>query len=192
MNGYEKNLIEENMKDIEIKAKCLYKKYAFSTEEFNEFFQTACLYVCERVHKYDGKVKFSTFVNGILENAFIDRLRSASSKQMNTISLDEHFGVSDGDGVSLSEFLKTDNSTENNALRAVSEECLKKYILGVKKKCTSKTTVRGFDALELKLQGYSAKEISKILNAKGNSVRTGISRAKKMLVNDVAFCKLIS
>ena len=189
MNDYEKSLIEDNLSAIEIKAKYLYKKYAFPMEEFNEFFQTACLYVCNRVHKYDEKVKFSTFVNSILENAFIDRLRSMIGKRINTVSLDECFGDCEGEGVSLAEFLKTDNCTENNALAAISEESLKKYILRVKNKCTSKTTVRGFDALELKMQGYSGREISKIFNAPDNSVRMWISRAKKMLVNDADFAE---
>ena len=190
MNEKEKRIIAENMKAIEIRAKYLYNKYAFPWEEYDEFLQVACLYVCEKMHKFDGKSKFSTFVDAILENAFIDRLRVTNNKRFFPMSLDEcYVEDEDGDSAVLAEFLKIDNSTENTVLSAITEDVVKKYIAKAKAKCTSKTTVKGFDALELKIEGYSGSEIAKIFNVPSNSLRMWISRAKKALLSDGEFAE---
>lgn len=190
MREKETKLIAENMKAIEIRAKYLYKTYAFPSEEFDEFLQVAYLFICEKVHKFDGKVKFSAFVDAVLENAFIDRLRTTKNKRFFTLSLDACYIEDDeGDGPALADFLKTDNNTENTVLSAITEDDARKYIAKAKAKCTSKTTVKGFDALELKIEGYSGSEIAKMFNVPANSLRMWVSRAKKALLADREFAE---
>ena len=188
MNDTERRLLEENLKAVEIRAKYLYKKYAFPKEEFEEFFQVACMFICDRIHKYNGTTKFSTFVDNVLENAFIDRVRKINRQRIDEISIDECCtDCADNNDTSLAEFLKSDNDTENEALLEYTKDYMKKCINRAKLNCTSKTTVRGFDALELKMEGYTGAEIADMLSVPSNSLRSWISRAKKLLFTDKEF-----
>ena len=192
MTDKEKLLIEENMKAIEIRTKQLVKKYGIPMHEYEEYLQVACLVICNKIHKYDESKSFSTFVDAVLENAFIDMHRADRSSKIDIISIDECC-VEDGSGseASLADFLATDNNTENEVLASITNDIIKKCIKRAKAKCTSQTTVKGFDALELKFEGYSGAEIARMFNVPSNSVRSWISRAKKTLLAEREFADLL-
>lgn len=191
MNTREKRLIEENMKAIEIRAKYLFKKYGSQHEEYDEYFQNACLMVCNKIHKYDGSTEFSTFVDAILENAFIDLYRMNGKNKPDVLSLDECCSGDDDCDVTLRDFLADKKNTENEVIARITETVVSNCIDKARMKCTSKTTVRGFDALELKIKGYTGTEIAKIFNVPTNSLRAWISRAKKELLREREFADLI-
>ena len=193
MTDKEKMLIEENMKAIEIRTKLLVKKYGIPQEEYEEYLQIACLVVCNKIHKYDETKNFSTFVDAILENAFIDMHRADKSRKIDLISFDECC-IDDGCGseASLADFLATDNNTENEVLAGITNDIIKRCIKKAKEKCTSQTTVKGFDALELKFEGYSGAEIARMFNVPSNSLRSWISRAKKTLLAEREFADLLN
>ena len=188
MTEKEKKLIEENMKAIEIRTKLLVKKYGIHADEYEEYFQMACLVICNKVDKYDDSKSFSTFVDAVLENAFIDMHRADKRSKVELISFDECC-VDDGCGseASLADFLATDNDTENEVLATITNDIIRSCIKSAKAKCTSNTTVRGFDALELKFEGYTGAEIARMFNVPSNSVRSWISRAKKILLAEREF-----
>ena len=52
-------------------------------------------------------------------------------------------------------------------------------------------TLKGFEALELKLDGYSGEEIAKLFDVSSNSLRSWMSRAKKILLNEKGFVAMI-
>lgn len=192
MTDKEKRLIEENMKAIEIRTKQLVKKYGIPAHEYEEYLQVACLVICNKIHKYDEAKSFSTFVDAVLENAFIDMHRADKSNKIDIISFDDCC-VEDGSGseASLADFLATDNNTENEVLAGITNDIIKRCIKSAKAKCTSKTTVRGFDALELKFEGYTGAEIARMFNVPSNSLRSWISRAKKILLAEREFEDLL-
>lgn len=193
MTDKEKLLIEENMKAIEIRTKQLVKKYGIPAHEYEEYLQVACLVICNKIHKYDEAKSFSTFVDAVLENAFIDMHRADKSSKIDLISLDECC-IDDGCGseASLADFLATDNNTENEVLAGITNDIIKRCIKKAKEKCTSQTTVKGFDALELKFEGYSGAEIARMFNVPSNSLRSWISRAKKTLLAEREFADLLN
>ena len=193
MTDKEKMLIEENMKAIEIRTKLLVKKYGIPQDEYEEYLQIACLVICNKIHKYDETKSFSTFVDAILENAFIDMHRADKSRKIDLISFDECC-IDDGCGseASLADFLATDNNTENEVLAGITNDIIKRCIKKAKEKCTSQTTVKGFDALELKFEGYSGAEIARMFNVPSNSLRSWISRAKKTLLAEREFVDLLN
>ena len=45
-------------------------------------------------------------------------------------------------------------------------------------------TVKGFEALELKMQGYSGSEIAQMFQVPANSLRAWMSRARAILLKD--------
>lgn len=192
MTDKEKMLIEENMKAIEIRTKLLVNKYGIRLDEYDDYLQMACLVICNKIHKYDETKGFSTFVDAVLENAFIDMYRVDKSGKIDLISLDECC-IDDGCGseASLADFLATDNNTENEVLAGITNDIVKRCIKNAKEKCTSQTTVRGFDALELRFEGYSGAEIARMFNVPSNSIRSWISRAKKILLAEREFEELL-
>lgn len=192
LSEYERNLIEENMHMVEIVVKMLMSKFGISKDEYEEYCQIGYLVLCSKVGKYDGSTKFSTFANKVLTNAFIDKHRFDRSRNREIISLDEICSEdADGNGTSLVAFLASETDVENEALSKVTNELIRKYIKSAKERCSAQTTVKGFEALELKLDGYSGEEIAKLFDVPSNSLRSWMSRAKKLLLNEKGFIAMI-
>lgn len=188
----EKLFIEKNMKTIEIGTKKFMNKYNIQMNEYEEYFQRACLAVCNKMHKYDRNMAFSTFVGAVLENALIDIHRKESRNIVGAVSIEECYMVEDGElELSLGNFLTATDDTENDALSRIVDLEVKKCIKYAKEKCTSNVVIRGFEALELKIAGYTGTEIARIYNVPSNSVRAWISRAKKVLAAEREFKELL-
>lgn len=190
MNENDKRLIEENMDKLEITIKSIALKFNIGYAEFEDYRQMAYLTVCNKVHKYDGSTKFTTFADMVITHALIDKYRREKNKNLDTISLDDVCFEGDEDA-KLMDFLASESNTENKVLAKVTDELIKKYIRDEKHKCSAHTTVRGFEALELKLAGYSGEEIANMFNVPSNSLRSWMSRAKKILLSQNEFVELV-
>ena len=192
MREKDKKMIEENMDSINIIIKKLVGKFGISYTEADEYRQTGYLALCTAVCKYNGSTKFSTFANKVITNAFIDKYRRDKARKIDSVSLDNVYAEDDnGNEASLINYLATDNNTENEVLTRTTNDLIIKYIKNTKDKCSAKTTVKGFDALELNLRGYSGEEIANMFNVPSNSVRSWMSRAKKCLKENREFMELI-
>ncbi|MBR0277868.1 MAG: sigma-70 family RNA polymerase sigma factor [Clostridia bacterium] len=187
MNEYEKNLVENNLSAVKSVVNGLIYSGRINQSEYDDYFQYGCLMLCEKAGKYDGRVKFSTFAETVLKNAFVDLYRKNKNSVSGDVSLSEE--LSD-DGALLEEFLKSKLDTEKEVLSAVLEKDIKQMISEAKRKCKTPTTVKGFEALELKISGMTGSEIAKLYNVPANSVRSWISRAKKILLADEKFVAL--
>lgn len=192
MSKNDRKLIEDNMHTVEIIVKRIMKKFGISKNEYEDYCQIGYLVLCSKVHRYDGSTKFSTFADRVLTNAFIDKYRFEKNRNKELLSLDDVCSEdADGNGVSLAEFLVADTNVENEVLSKMTNDALKKYIASAKTKCSAKTTVRGFEALELKLEGYSGEEIANMFDVPSNSLRSWMSRAKKALLDEKDFVALV-
>lgn len=188
----DRKLIEDNMHTVEITVKRIMKKFGISKNEYEDYCQIGYLVLCSKVQRYDGSTRFSTFADKVLTNAFIDKYRFEKNRNKELLSLDDVCSEdSDGNGVSLAEFLVADTNVENEVLSKITNDAIKKYIASAKTKCSAKTTVRGFEALELKLEGYSGEEIANMFDVPSNSLRSWMSRAKKALLNEKDFVALV-
>lgn len=182
MHEYERKLIENNMCVVDCVVKEMMKKYCIPKEEYEDYRQTGFLILCSKVHKYDGSTKFKTFADKILKNAFIDMHRT--NHKIETKSLDAKLCDNDENDEELIDLIPAPNNTENEIIAKVTTDMIKEHFNRIKGKCTAKTTVRGFEALELKMQGYSGQEIAEMFNVPANSLRSWMSKAKKLLVDD--------
>ena len=190
MSEKDKRLIEENLDKLEVTIKSLAKKFNVSACDFDDYRQTAYLTLCSRTYKYDGRTKFITFANTVITNVMIDKYRREKSRNVEMISLnDARFECEDE--TNLLDFLASENDTENEVLAKVTNDMVKKYIRNAKDKCTATTTVRGFEALELKLEGYSGEEIASMFNVPSNSLRSWMSKAKKLLLCENDFVEMV-
>ena len=192
MTEYEKKLIEDNMNTVAIITRCFLKQYNIPGTEFDDYCQNGYLILCKKVHKYDGSTKFSTFINIVLRNAFIDIYRTNKSRYLEVVSMDEYLSEDKTSReYQLADFLKSDNSTENEVISKATDELIKNCINKAKRKCKSQTILKGFQALELRINGYSGKQISEMLNTPANTIRVGINRAKSILLDDKDFVNFI-
>lgn len=190
MREKDKRLIEENLDKLEVTIKSLAKKFNVPACDFEDYRQTAYLTLCNKTYKYDGSTKFITFANTVIINAMIDKYRREKNKKIEMVSLDDACFECEGE-TNLLDFLASENDTENEVLTRVTNDMVKKYIRNAKDKCTAKTTLRGFEALELKLEGYSGEEIASMFNVPSNSVRSWMSKAKKLLLCEKDFVELV-
>lgn len=193
MTEEKKRIIEENIDGLEFTVKTLLSGFNITGDEAEEYRQTGYLALCKKVDKYDGSTKFTTFAGTVLRNTFIDKYRHDKVRNGDCISIDEICCENDnGDGVSLAQFLATKNDTESEVLTKITNELIRKNIKDAKEKCSAQTTVKGFEALELKLAGYSGEEIARLFNVPSNSIRSWMSRAKKILLTDYGVQDLIT
>lgn len=188
MTEQEKMLIEDNMNAVTMTTWQFLKQHNIPRTEFEDYRQNGYLILCSKVHKYDGSTKFSTFIDVVLRNAFIDIYRTDKNRRLDMVSLDDYLSEEKTFNDSqLAAILEGEDSTENEVLEKVTNEIMKKCIKRAKSKCTSKTTVRGFEALELRIAGYTGAQISEMMKTPSNSIRVGINRAKKILLDDKEF-----
>lgn len=193
MKENEKRLIEENIEKIDYIIKKFICSFNIPNNEMEEYKQIAYLALCNKTYKYDGSTKFTTFANMVIKNAFIDMYRKEKLRKIDFVSLEECFAEDEaGNGAGLIDFLSTENNTENEVLTKIRNELVFKHIKIAKENCTANTTVQGFSALELKIKGYSGEEIARMFNVPSNSLRTWMSKARKILLNDKEFIKLFN
>lgn len=187
-----KKLIEENMDMLEITVKALLIKFKVPWNDADEYRQTGYLALCKNAHRYDGRTKFTTFANTVMNNAFIDKCRHDNVKNTECLSFDEPYAEDDdGNGLTLMSVLSTPNDTENEALTRITRELIRKNIKDAKAECGAKTIVKGFEALELKLEGYTGEEIAGMFDVPSNYLRSWMSKAKKILLADYGVLELI-
>ena len=87
--------------------------------------------------------------------------------------------------------MASETDVENEVLSKITNDLIRGYIQSAKKNCSAQTTVKGFEALELKLDGYSGEEIAKLFDVPSNSLRSWMSRSKKILLNEKGFVAMI-
>lgn len=192
MLEFEQKLIEENLNVVWNVVGTLVKKKLVPASEYDDYYQMGCLELCKKVHKYNGSTKFKTFAETVLRNAFVDIHRNKIRHTVDALSLDKIvYEDDDGSDIELNSLLHTADDTENEVLHSITADLVRKHIAEAKKKCTVSTTVKGFEALELKIQGYSGREIADLYQVPANSVRSWISRAKRHLLDDKEFMKLL-
>lgn len=189
MHEHEKELIENHMYVVDCVVKNMMRRYGIPKEEYEDYRQTGFLILCTKVHKYDGSTKFQTFADKVLKNGFIDLYRC--NHDIKTESLDAKLCDGEDCEESLMNLLAVQNNTENEVITKVTEDMIKQHMDRVKKNCSAKTTVRGFEALELKMQGYSGQQIAELFQVPANSVRSWMSKAKKMLLDDAGVRNLL-
>lgn len=137
---------------------------------FDDLFQNGCLALCKASMLYDYKrnVKFSTFAYPIIKNSLINYCKSIISKNKKNISFDFTLEYNN-------KIFSYNYDYDNFYI---------KQVLNILKENYKGITLKGIEALELKLIGFNSIEIAEIYGVHSNSVRAWISRALKKLKSD--------
>ncbi len=171
----EKKLVEENLDVVKIVILTgfRYDNNAIGMS-FEDLYQVGCLALCEAVRKYDNSTQFKTFASMVIRSkllTYCKKTNSINKKQ----SYFELLEVEDKVGRSISTY-------EDDVLKA----------LGKAKTNLSGVALKGITALELKVKGFSGKEIADMYDTTSNNVNAWISRARKKLIGNKNFLNEIS
>ena len=170
----QQQLVEENLDlpDILLRTK-IHPNEAIRGMEFEELYQCGCLALCRAAATYDHSTQFRTYASRVVYNAMIDQCRTAQKHYGNTLSYDAVVG-DDEDSYSI--FLQASDDVDETVLAG---ELTK--LLDEAKKTYKGAVLKGIEAIELQLKGYSGAEIARMYGVKNNNVTSWISKARSAL-----------
>lgn len=145
--------------------------------EYDDLYQTGCLALCDAVQSYCPKrdVSFTTYANIVIRNRLYDYCRHINHIQSRLLYLDSSI-VDDGETSHL-DYIASDPPTEFASGHLIT------LLLSLKKEYSG-ITAKGVEALLLKANGYTGKEIAQIYCVKPNHISAWISRANSKLRQD--------
>ena len=170
----QQKLVEENLDlpDILLRAK-IHPNETIRGMEFDELYQCGCLALCRAAATYDHSTQFRTYASRVVYNVMIDQCRMAQKHYGNTLSYDAVVG--DGED-SHSIFLQASDAVDDTILAS---ELTK--LLDEAKRTYKGAVLKGIEAIELQLKGYSGAEIARMYGVKNNNVTSWISKARAAL-----------
>ena len=148
---------------------------------YDDLYQAGCLALCEAARSYDGSVKFRTYAQVYVRNRLIDHCRKIKRRQDKTCYLENP--NPDADERSYADLVAVQEDEAEpqviaNEIRGLLEQTKRKY---------SGVTLKGIEAIELKIKGYSGVEIAALYGVEPNLLGAWISRARKKLKADGDF-----
>ena len=171
LTSEQQKLVEENLDlaDILLRTK-IHPNETIRGMEFDELYQCGCLALCRAAATYDHSTQFRTYASRVVYNAMIDQCRTAQKHYGNTLSYDAVVG-DDEDSYSI--FLQASDAVDETVLAG---ELTK--LLNEAKRTYKGAVLKGIEAIELQLKGYSGAEIARMYGVKNNNVTSWISKAR--------------
>lgn len=192
MKSYREKLVIENMQTISLLVKSIMKKLGIPQGEYEDCLQEAYILIFNKADKFDPNREFGPFARRVIMNGFIDIYKRNRELMKELLSLESDISQDEeGNGIGITDLLTAGDETENQALQNITVELMKEYIEKSKGSCTAASTVKGFEALELKIAGYNGEQIAKMYDVSSNSVRSWMSMARKSLINDGSIMALL-
>ena len=170
----QQKVVEENLDlaDILLRTK-IHPNETIRGMEFDELYQCGCLALCRAAATYDYTTQFRTYASRVVYNAMIDQCRTAQKHYGNTLSYDAAVGEEED---SHSIFLQASGTVDDAVL---ADELTK--LLNDAKRTYKGAVLKGIEAIELQLKGYSGVEIALMYGVKNNNVTSWISKARAIL-----------
>ena len=147
--------------------------------EYEDLYQYGCLALCKAAYLYDGRVKFETFAGKVIRNALLDECHKAKTVYSRSLSYDASVNSDDDGGDTFAGML---GDASDMTDRLFSEELMK--IVQTAKKTHKGAVLKGIEAIELRIKGYSGAEIARMYGVKNNNVTSWISKAAAVLKHE--------
>lgn len=182
LNDKQRKMVEDNLDMIDMVIwKCIRINSHVCGMEYDDIYQVGAIGLCKAAVNYRRmeKAAFSTYAFRVIRNTILDYLRSLNTKQE-----------------AFRQFLsEADDYMEQQMKEELDSELYEKDILQAleetKGRCSS-TARKGIEAIELKLQGYSGKDIAEKYCVNTNYITACISRAQKYLKQDDIFLRKLA
>ena len=176
LNAEQQKLVEQHLDLVSI----IIRKYIRTNErvrglEYEDLYQYGCLALCKAAFYYSGRVKFETFAGTVIRNALLDECRKANAVYTKHLSYDASINPDD-DGDTFAGML---GDTYDMTDRLFSEELMS--IVQTAKKTHKGAVLKGIEAIELRIKGYTGAEIAQLYGVKNNNVSSWISKAAAVL-----------
>lgn len=170
----QQKLVEENLDlpDILLRTK-IHPNETIRGMEFEELYQCGCLALCSAAATYDHSTQFRTYASRVVYNAMIDQCRTSQKHYENTLSYDTAVGDEED---SHSIFLQASDAVDDTVLAGELT-----ILLDEAKKTYKGAVLKGIEAIELQLKGYSGADIARMYGVKNNNVTSWISKARAVL-----------
>jgi len=186
LSEVQKNVIAENLKIVDW---AIYK-YIQVNEHiqglgYDDLYQVGCLALCHAAATYNGSTKFETYAQVVVKNKLMDHCRAVLKKRPPMRYLDAP--ASDDNRCTLEDIISVD---AEDSLNSLSEADILKILDSVKTSYNG-VTLKGIKAIELKIKGYTGKEIAALYGVKSTHVGAWISRAAAKLRKDSRFLSMI-
>lgn len=177
LNAEQQKMVEQHLDLVSI----IIRKYISVNEqvrglEYDDLYQYGCLALCKAAYLYDGRVKFETFAGTVIRNALLDECRKAMANYSRSLSYDASVDSDDDDEDTFAGMLG-DTSDMNDQLFC--EELMS--IVQTAKKTHKGAVLKGIEAIELQIKGYTGAEIAEMYGVKNNNVTSWISKARGVL-----------
>lgn len=182
LNDKQRKMVEDNLDMIDMVIwKCIHINNHVCGMEYDDIYQVGAIGLCKAAvnYRWMEKATFSTYAFRVIRNTILDYLRSLNTRQE-----------------AFQRFLsEADDYMERQMKEELGSELYKKDVLQAleetKARCNS-TARKGIEAIEMKMQGYSGKDIAEKYSVKANYITACISRAQKYLKQDDDFLRKLA
>lgn len=171
----QQRMVEENLNivDIILHTK-IHANQNIPGMEYDDLYSVGCLALCKAADTFTGQTKFATYASKVVYHAMIDECRSVLTRQNRSLSFNSTVDE-DGDD-SFEVFLGEEEPIDANLF------CKELMEIVNQAKHTYKGAVlKGVEAIELQIKGYTGKEIAAMYGVTDNHVTSWISKAKAAL-----------
>ena len=182
LNEEQKRLVEENLTVIDkVICRCIHINKNISGLEYDDLYQIGAIGLCKAAMYYRpvSKATFGTYAFCVVKNALLDHLRSLTSKRY-----------------AQNDFLtEADLYLEQQVMPEPEEDVYERSVMQALEESKARysgTARKGIEAIALRLQGYSGKDIAQRYSVNANYITACISRAQKYLKKDDVFCRMIA
>lgn len=147
---------------------------------YDDLFQEGCIFLCKAAATYDeNKSQFPTYAKRVVHNGLLSHCRRICRHQSRFCLID----TENQEGLIQSGIIDVDTDDFTHYLSMI--ETLD--LLESRKQDYDGITLRGIEALELKIQGSRVTDIADLYQVPSSHVGAWISRAAKKLRNDPKF-----
>jgi len=176
LTAEERAIVEDYISLVEI----VVKRRIFINKDINgmgydDLIQEGRIGLCVAARTYNGSVLFETYASKVIRNHLIDHCRSVLRANKRMVLTDDQKSLE-----------ITDTPTAADMDDIIMDIDISRLFSEVKRKYTG-CVLKGIEALELKINGYSGAEIAAIYGVAPNLVGAWISKAVKRLKNDPGF-----
>lgn len=181
LSDEQRKLVENNLSVIDqVIRKSITMNREIPGMEYDDLYQIGAIGLCKAAVKYQKKenASFETYAYRVIKNELLDHVRSVLRKEEARTRY-----ISDEEAY-LRQIQRRNNEFTLNERTSI-------YFLLEKRNDVSETTRKGIEAMVLQMQGYSGTDIAEKYDVNPNYVTACISRARKHLMKDGKFVKMI-
>ena len=178
-------LVEQNLELV----KRVIARYIKTNENvyglgYDDLYQEGAMALCRAAATYvESPAKFTTYATTIVRNHLIDCCRAANARQKHLCSLPVGYELTDDESPHAVPEPAVEDKTDCMIDQIDTATILAQY------KMAYKGAVRlGIEALELTVKDFDKEDIARLYNSTPSTIRARISRAKKALRRNAAFC----